>query len=154
PIQVYNVHSIKLECDHKTAEQVEAALLEEIKGKEFINTIVTIRLDGTLEAGKPSDIDFKSVMQTLYDKGAYFVMKNTTALVSKEFEEIKIDASNVEDVEEKLIKEHLGQIKIDLDEEALTKELMRLLSVSREEGEKVADFEKRVKEEVEKVLFN
>jgi len=29
---------------------------------------------------------------------------------------------------------------------------MRILSVSRDEGEKVADFENRVKEEMEKVL--
>jgi hypothetical protein len=127
--------------------------MEQIKGKEFINTIVTIRLFGTLEIGKPSDIDFREIIQTLYDKGAYFVMKNTNALVSKEFEEIKIDASTVEDVEEKLIKEHLGQIKIDVsDEKALTKDLIHMLSTSRQEGEKVADFEKRVKEEVGKIL--
>lgn len=155
PIQIYNTHSIKLDCNHKTAEEVEKELLQGIKGQEFINTIVTIRLEGILEAGKPSDINFKDVFEKLYDKGAYFVMKNSNALVSKEFEEIKIDAGTVEDVEEKIIKEHLGQIKVEQigeKELELTRELMRVLSVSRDEGEKVADFEVRVKKDVENIL--
>jgi len=155
PIQVYNIHSIKLDCNHKTVEEVEKELLQEIKGQEFINTIVTIRLEGTLESGKPSDINFKEIFEKLYDKGAYFIMKNTNALVTKEFEEIKIDAATVGDVEAKIIKEHLGQIKVEGLEEkelALTKELIRILSVSRDEGEKVADFEVRIKKEVEKIL--
>jgi len=156
PIQVYNVNNIKIDCDHKTAEEVRAELLKEIKNKEFNNTIVTLRLKGTLEAGKPSDIDFKEIFQLLYEKSAYFVMKNTSALTTKEFEEIKVEASSVKEVEEALIKEHLGQIKIKKltteKEEKLTKELMDVLSIEREEGEKVADFEKRIKDEVNKIL--
>ena len=113
-----------------------------------------MRLQGTLEAGKPSDINFKEIFEKLYDKGAYFVMKNTNALVTKEFEEIKIDAGTVEDVEAKIIKEHLGQIKVDFQEKelALTKELIHILSTSRLEGEKVADFEVRIKNDFEKIL--
>ena len=87
---------------------------------------------------------------------AYFIMKNTNKLTSKEFEEIKIEKESVEDIEESLIKEHLGQIKVkDLDiskEEKLTKELMKILNQERKEGERVIDFEKRVNEEVEKIL--
>ena len=37
-------------------------------------------------------------------------------------------------------------------EKEMTKELMKMLSTSRAEGEKVADFEKRVKEEVSSLL--
>ena len=70
----------------------------------------------------------------------------------KEYEEIKIDASEVPDIEDRLINEHLGQIKIEGDEKKLTKELMGILTTSKHEGEKVADFEKRIKEEVLKIL--
>jgi len=153
PIQIYNIHSITLDCNHKTAEEVEKELINEIKGHEFINTIITIRLEGILESGKPSDINFKELFEKIYDKGAYFVMKNTNALVSKEFEEIKIDTETVGDIEEKIIKEHLGQKKIeDVQELELTKKLMGILSISKEEGEKVADFEKRVMENIGNVL--
>ncbi len=145
PVQIYNTYPIKLECDHRTVEQVESMLKDEIKDKEFINTIVTIRLGGVLETGKPSDIDFKSIIQMIYDKGAYFVMKNTVSLTTKEFDEIKIDADSVEDIEDKLIRENAGNLEI-------TKELMKVLSTGRNEGEKVSDFEKRIKENVSRIL--
>ena len=152
PVQIYNTSHIKVDANHKTSDQVRDEIMEQIKGKEFNDTIVTIRVSGVLESGKPSDIKFKDIFEKLYEKSAYFVMKNTHALVSKEFEEIKIDAHNVEDMEERIIKEHIGQIKVDVDEVKVTKELMHILSVSRDEGEKVADFENRVKGEMEKVL--
>jgi len=154
PIQIYNTSNIEIGCSGKTPEQITEEINQEISGKEFNNTIVTIRLEGTLQAGKPSDINFKDIFQKLYDKSAYFVMKNTNALTTKEFEEIKIDASSVEDVEEKIINEHLGQIKIDLTKEQellLTKELIKILSVERGE-EKVSDFENKIKQDISKVL--
>ena len=151
PIQIYNVSTIKVDAEHGSADDVRSKIMEQIKGKEFNDTIVTIRVNGVLESGKPTDINFKGIFEKLYEKSAYFVMKNTNALVAKEFEEIKIDAKDIEDVEEKLIKEHIGQIKVDLDEANVTKELMRILSVSRGD-EKVADFENRVKEELDKVF--
>ncbi len=155
PIQIYNTFNIKIESNHKTPEQITSEIMDQIKGKEFNDTIVTIRVSGVLESGKPSDINFKDIFEKLYEKSAYFVMKNTNALVAKEFEEIKIDAKNVEDVEDKIIQEHLGQIKVDgLDvgkEDELTKELMKVLSLERGD-EKVADFEKRIKDEVNKLI--
>ena len=156
PIQVYNIHKIILKCDGKTPDQIYDEIITEIKDKEFINTIVLIRLSGSLASGKPYDIDFKDIFQKLYDKSAYFVMKNTNALTTKEFEEIKIDTNSTEDAESAIIKEHLGQIKIkDLDtekEETLIKDLMKQLSTEKQEGETNPDFEKRVKDEVSKVL--
>ena len=109
-----------------------------------------------LESGKPSDIDFKEIFTYLYDKSAYFVMKSSHAVVSKEFEEIKTDARNVEDIESFLIKEHLGQIKLENlsleKEEEFIKNLMRILITEKQEGETVPDFERRVREEVSRIL--
>jgi len=156
PIQVFNVHKIIIDCNQKTPEQIYDEIINEVKEKELINTIVLIRLHGSLASGKPYDIDFKDIFQQLYDKSAYFVMKNTNALTTKEFEEIKIDTKSTEDAEAAIIKEHLGQIKLkDLDtekEEALIKELMQTLSTEKQEGETNPDFENRVKQEVSKVL--
>ena len=156
PTQIYNVYTMTIDCNHKSPEEIEAEIKAEIKNKEFNNTIVTVRLIGNLKLGKPSNINFKEIFSILYNKSAYFVMKSTSKLTTKEFEEIKIEQGSVKDVEEKLIKEHLGQILvkgIDVKkEEKLTKELMKILSKEREEGERVVDFEKRVKEEVERIL--
>ena len=83
-------------------------------------------------------------------------MKNTNALTTKEFKEIKIDTKSVDETENSLIKEHLGQIKLkDIDnekEELLIKNLMKVLSTEKQEGETVSDFEKRVKDDVSIVL--
>lgn len=156
PIVIYNAYSIILDCSHKSPNQVEEELLNEIKGKEFINTIVTIRLEGKLSEGKPSEINFKDIFQKLYDKSAYFVMKNTNKLTSAEFEEINVTADTAEEVEELLIKEHLQQIKLEnltSDQEGkLTKALMKALNAEKGDGEKVADFERRIIDEVDKIL--
>ena len=131
-------------------------MISEINDKEFNNTLVLVRLYGSLSSGKPYDIDFKEIFAKLYSKSAYFVMKNTNALTSKEFEEIKIDISSVEDAEDAIIKEHLGQIQVrgmDIKkEESLIKEMMKVPSAEKQEGETNPDFERRIKEEMNKVL--
>lgn len=156
PIQIFNVYKINIDCNHKTPEEIKNEILKEIKNKEFNNTIVLIRLHGILESGKPSDINFKEIFDAVYSKSAYFVMKSSHAVTSKEFDEIKTDARNVEDIESFLIKEHLGQIKLENltleKEEELIKNLMKILSTEKQEGERETDFNKRVLEEVSRVL--
>jgi len=156
PVVICNVFSLKLDCNKKSPEQIKTEIEEKIKGREFINTIVTIRLAGVLDSGKPSDINLKEIFNKLYDKGAYFVMKNTFKLAAKELGSVKAKTGPVEDTETLLIRQSLGQIKVDnLDiekEEKLTNRLMAILSNEKEEGERVADFEKRIREEIENVI--
>ncbi|MBL7054945.1 DNA repair exonuclease [Candidatus Woesearchaeota archaeon] len=155
PIQIYNIEKIRIDCNNKTPEQIEEEIKNQVKDNEFNNTIVLIRLFGTLSSGKPSDINFREIYEIIYNKSAYFVMKNTNALTTKEFEEVKIDIKSVEDIESAIIKEHLGQIKVNSftaeKEELLTKELIRILSQEKQDSTKL-DFENRIKEEVSKTL--
>ncbi len=156
PISVCKVHCMKKDCTNKTPEEIEAELIEDIKGKTFDNTIILIRLLGILKTGKPSDVNINKIIKLLYDQSALFVMKNTNKLESKEFEEIKVQESSVEKVESKLIKEHLGQnIGLGLDiikEEELTQNLINVLSEEKQEGEKVYEFEERVKKNARKIV--
>ena len=76
---------------------------------------------------------------------------------TKEFEEIKTSPTkNVDELESNLIREHIGQVKIEGmlpdKEEQLTHQLIKTLSTEKQEGERVIDFENRVKEEVNKIL--
>ncbi|TKJ17520.1 hypothetical protein CEE44_03215 [Candidatus Woesearchaeota archaeon B3_Woes] len=152
PTQIYNVYSINIDANNKSPEHIQKEIEEQTKNHEFNNTIITIRIQGTLSSGKISDINFKSIFKKLYDKSAYFILKNTSKLQTKEFEEIKIQATSVDEIEDKLIKEHLGQTKISLDEEKLTKDLINFLSAEKQEGERVIDFENRLKQEINEVL--
>jgi len=157
PIQVYNIFKIEVDAENKTPSQVEDEISMVIEEKEFNDTIITIRVEGTLLSGKPSDINFKDIFDRLYNKSAFFVMKNTSKLTTREFEEIKVEAGAVDEVEEKVIKEHLGQIKVKgMDagkEEMLVKKLIEALNVERAEGERVADFESRIKERADALIF-
>jgi exonuclease SbcD len=157
-IVIYNTYNIKVDCNHKLPEEVSEELLNEIKNKEFYDTIVLIRLHGKLKSGKPNDISLKKIFDELYDRGAYFVMKNTSSLTSEEFEEIKLQTESIEEIEHSLIKEHLGQMKFneikwDKEEEFnQIKFLLNALDIEKEEGETVANFEERIRNNVDKYL--
>ena len=156
PIQIYNIEKMQVDCNHKTPEDIKNEILNSFKNKELNNTIVLIRLQGILESGKPSDIDFKEIFNKLYEKSAYFVMKSSSGVTSKEFKEIESDSRNAEDIESFLIKEHLGQIKVEnlglREEEELIKNLMKILSAEKQEGETANDFERGVREEISRAL--
>jgi DNA repair exonuclease SbcCD nuclease subunit len=151
-IKVVNTLSFTIDADGKTPEKVEQEIISQIKHKEFNNTIVTIRVQGTLSAGRTSDIDWKHIFDLLHNKSAFYVMKSTTALKTKEYEEIKVQSNSVEEVEESLIKENAGKSFEKDKEYALIKSLMKVLSLEKREGERVQDFESRLKEEVDKTL--
>ena len=93
-------------------------------------------------------------MEKLQQQGAYLAMKNTTKLISPEFEEIQTSHSSPELIEEQVIKEHLQQIKLfDSDVELyLIKSLLQSLNTAKKEGETVPDFQQRLEEEMKKVL--
>jgi len=153
PLEIIPHKPFFINCNHKSIEQINpelrAILLEEVKDK-----LITLRLFGKIAQGKSSDLEFKSLFEQLYQKGAYFVMKNTAQLEGEQFEEISLVSSSSENVEEQLIQEHLQQNRL-FDRETefqLTKSLLHTLNTSKKEGETVADFQKRVEEETNHLL--
>lgn len=154
-IEVYKTLSLDIDGSHKTAEELQQRLLQQIDLVDFKDSIVTLRVSGTLSSGKPSDIDFNDIFKRIYDKGAYFIMKNISKLRSKEFEEIKTDRSSIEEIEESVISEHLGQISIGRppeEERQLTQRMMSVLMSEKQEGETTSDFESRLSEDVDSIL--
>lgn len=143
-----------LDVNGKSPEEVNS-LVKEAFDENVKDKIVLIRVKGKLSSGKPSDIDFKGIIEELYSRGAFFVMKNTTKITSAEFEEVSVEHSNTDEIEEKIISEHLGQIPHDFSDEAeITKRLMKAFSSEKHEGEKVSDYEERVRKEAETIIKN
>ncbi len=154
PVIIHNVYTINANAEKKTPEEVTDGLMASIEQKEFFNTIVLVRVAGKLRSGKTSDVGFRQLLEAVYSKRAVYVAKNTSKLVGKDFEEIKVDYQSVEDAEQKLIAEHAGQSKafpVDKEKE-LAHKLLHILAKEKEEGETVADFEKRVKDDFAKVV--
>ncbi|MEM4239623.1 MAG: exonuclease SbcCD subunit D [Candidatus Woesearchaeota archaeon] len=153
-ILLHPVVSISVDAKDKTAAEVEKEIQNRLNMADVKNAIVLIRAGGELRQGKPGDINFGALIDSCMLKGAHIVQKNTYSLGSREFEEIKVSKGTVDEIEESIIAKHAGQLKImpKEKEEALAKELMRILSAEKDEGEKVADFEKRISQDVDKLL--
>ncbi len=152
PITVANVFKLNINAENKTTEKIEEEIMEGTSNNEFINTIITLRISGKLKSGKTSDINFREIFKALYDRGAYFVMKNTAKLTSPEFEEISVEKASVEEIEESLIKENPPKTRLGEDDTRMIKQIMRVLSEEKREGETKTVFEDRIKHEVSNLL--
>jgi DNA repair protein SbcD/Mre11 len=144
-IKLNSVVSLNVDVTNKAASVIRNEL---DSVTDVTDAFVTIRLKGHLHEGSLSDIGLKEFIDELYAKGAYFVMKNTGAVTLEAFEEIRVDATTREKIEDDVLKEHSSQNKLgnisEEDNEKFIKDLMQVLSSEKQDGEKVADFEGRV----------
>ncbi len=155
PVEIVKHQALTLPCSYQSPETMYTDILNYFKDHAPSNTLITIRLQGTLAKGKVSDINFKGIFQELYAQGAYFIIKNTAQLTSSEFEEIKIAEINPEEVEEHIIKEHLQQSSLFEKETELRiiVNLLNILNTAKKEGETVITFQERIAGEIEKQLL-
>ena len=125
-------------------------------GTDTDDAIVLLRVHGRLSEGRGSDIDFHEIFSLLKSQGAYHVLRNTMKLTSAEFEEIKREIDSIEEIERELIQEHSGQIGLpgtDKKEEMhITEQILHMLNTTRQEGEKVASFDEKIKKEMDALL--
>lgn len=144
PLSLKRVVSFSFDAEGKSALSLEREMTSSFLAEDTRDALVTVRIAGTLAEGKPSDLSLKEMFDSL---GAFAVLKNTTKLSSKEFEEIVVRQGTIEDVEQQLVCSHLGQIQLDPlygMEAALVDTLMRVLHVEKKDGERVSDFQSRV----------
>ncbi|MFA6073696.1 MAG: DNA repair exonuclease [Candidatus Woesearchaeota archaeon] len=144
---------ILINVDDKSIEQAKKLIFEKVDSLNCKNKIVLIRIYGKLSSGKPTDLDLNKIINELYEKGAYFVMKNTSKLSSLEFSESLTEQSTPDEIEDKIITANLNQIANSFsDEKTITKELIKLFSEEKHEAEKNADYETRLRKNADEVL--
>jgi len=142
-----------IKIENVSSDQATILIEKELEDENVKGKIVLIRIEGKLSEGSSSKIDFKKIFSDLNNRGAYFIMKNSSKLSSKEFAEIKTGHSSTDEIESRTIKEHLGLTKHPFkDEENTTKDLIKTFSLEKNEGEKQSDYEERIKKETETVL--
>ncbi len=156
PIIVHPTISIHVHANNESVKEVQRKIEKEIESINVHDAIVTLRVTGELSIGKASDIDFNSIRKKLEERGAYFFMKNAAQVKSKEFEEIKIHAENTPAIEQKIIEEHAGQFQSSElsqeEQQTLTTALLQMLNTEKQEGERVFDFENRIRKDVGHIL--
>lgn len=153
-IESHKVVALNLSLDGLGAEKAKDKIMDALKGEMLMDAIVLLRLRGVLGSGKPTDIDMNSVAEYVKNEGALIFKRSTTKLSSKEFEEINIEVKgDIRQIEEDLINEHMGKIKIESkDEKKLTVELMGSFDSPKDEGETVDHYSERMLNGAKKVL--
>ena len=111
--------------------------------------IILLRISGELKRGKISDIKFFQIEEFAKERGAYFLLKNTHDLKIKEVDtnfEIKEEG----DLEQETIKIYSEKNKSNFN--SFVQELMHILSIEKQEDERIETFNNRLIEESKKVL--
>jgi hypothetical protein len=111
--------------------------------------VVLLRIKGELEEGKNSDIKFSQIEEFVKRKEAYFLLRNTHDLKTKEVE-LEIEVTNNENIEEETIKTYSEENPSDFN--SLIPQLMNSLSLEKQEDEKSEIFKTRLIEEAKRIL--
>lgn len=132
------------------AEKIRKEL--EKNRNSFKDAVVTLRVSGILESGKPSDIDFNSIEAEPKKSGAFFVLRNISKLESREFE-LKIDenASEINDIgklEELSIDVAVKEGVISDDKKQVVEILLKKFNVEKIEDETNSTFCERLTKEM------
>ena len=138
-----------IEVQVRDVLEATSQILKEIGRRNIGDKIVLLRVRGILENGKSSDIKFNEIQDYVKRQKAYFMLKNTHDLKSKETE-IEADITDTENVEEEAIKIYSEQNPSEFNE--IIPQLMNALSIDKQEGETTDNFTKRVLDSSKKLL--
>lgn len=157
PLKIKEVEDLFINATNKSIEVVNEQIDERIASGNFKNKIVTVRIDGELGSGKPTEIKPDAIKTKLQRKGAYEVFVHKMKLTSKEYKTVKIDPNITnEEIEKKLIHEHAQKSKIynlsKNEVEKIIPELMKILGRDKHEGEAVKDYDKQMFESFYAIL--
>lgn len=149
-IKLHPVNCIKIDVTGKSNEKIKDEIIMACKEINVGNSIVTIRAYGT---GRKCDVTFKDLFTELYKVGAYFIMKNTSGIQSRDTNDrtLNNNCNNncPTDIENLFIDKFKDRMKVgDFDGTHIVKELLNALSVTKMDGEKSYDFEARLKKDV------
>jgi len=146
-LKIRGIVSIELEI-RNTLSATEK-IIDELKDKELEDKIVLLRIRGELENGKISDIKFSKIEEFVKEKKAYFLLRNTHDLKSKEVE-MELDIGDTEDIEDETIKVYSDQNPSDFNK--LIPQIMNVFSIEKQEDERSEVFINRLLDGTKRVL--
>jgi DNA repair exonuclease SbcCD nuclease subunit len=124
-------------------------IIQELSKRELQDKVVLLRVKGELENGTNSDIKFNQIEDFAKSQGAYFLLRNTHELKTKETE-VEIEVKDSENIEQETLKIYSNENPSDFNK--LIPDLMNVLSIEKQEGEKTDVFNTRLLESTKKIL--
>lgn len=154
PVKIKEVLCLSINADNENPQGLMQKILNLVDSSEIKDKIVTLRVEGIMSAGKSSEINFKDIDKKIFDKEAYCVLRNTSKLLTKEFElteqelkDIRIDMQSIGNLEKEIINEMIKQKIIENKDKEQVILLMDCFDKEKVEGETNDSFETRLNEE-------
>jgi exonuclease SbcD len=144
-IKLKDILNLEFNADSKNPFLLTSEIIGRLKKENINDKIILIRIEGTLKDGKTSEVNFNEIKQECAK--AFILLKNISKLKSPEANfELEIKSDNVDEIE-KLALEKLNQ-----EFKLIAEKLLHALDIEKIEGETLATFEKRLMENVNKIV--
>ena len=141
---------VSLDMEIKNTLRATQQILSELDKHEIDGKIILLRIHGLLESGKHSDIKFAQIEETARKKGAYFLLRNTNDLKTKEAEAELTGIMETENIEEESIKSYSAQNPSAFN--SLLPQIMAAWTTEKQEGETSETFVLRLMDETKKIF--
>lgn len=127
---------------------LDTAIRDQLDAIDVTDAIVTLRVEGTLAAGEPTDLDLRAIARETLARGARAFLRNTVRLRAPELStDATSDLGETQDVESAAIDAHRDQLTLaqdGVDGAKLARALLAILSREQQEGERLGEYRERV----------
>jgi len=124
-------------------------ILDELKKRDLKDKIVLLKLSGTLEQGKTSNIDFQKIENFAIENQGYILLKSTSKLVSEE-PEFDVQVEDMDKLEEEIINKYCQENKSKFNSVIFS--LINSFDIDKQEAETSETFKSRLFSELNKTL--
>jgi len=124
-------------------------IIAEIGRRKIEGKIVLLRLSGELDNQKTSDINFQRIKDAIMECGAYFMLRNTHDLITKELE-LDFEIKNKKNIEHETVETYSKENPSKFN--PIINDLIDTLATEKQEGETIDSFNQRLVEESKRIL--
>jgi DNA repair exonuclease SbcCD nuclease subunit len=139
----------------KNAILATEKILSELSKHNLKDKIILLRIEGSLEKGKSSDIRFNEIEDYCKNHGCYVLLKNTSGIEASD-SKIEIQVDKMDKLEENIVEQYAIQEKQKENSNScfldMIKPLMLALSLEKNEDEKNQVFQDRLFAEINKIV--
>jgi exonuclease SbcD len=157
-VAVCEFEFFEYDASNKNSSQAKKDLFEKLAGIKVDNRVVIVKVKGELSGGKTSEISSSEIKELLKENGALEVIINRYGLTSKEYTPIAATGEDVQSIENRLLKENIGSVKVSIEElkgdkgTKLAEDLLKILRQEPKINENKKDYLERIQKAAAKAL--
>lgn len=141
---------VYLEMEIESGLTATEEIIAAIDKLNLRDKIFLLKLKGTLIKGKSGDIRFNEIEDFVVKKYAYSFLRNISSIQVQELFDMEFNVESNEDIEKKIISEYSKNNPAEFD--LLINDIMHSMSIEKNEDEKEVIYEKRLLDDLKKVL--